>query len=202
MARKPKKDAEHTEEVETKESVAAKVKAQDTENHGQSREKPEKEHEEKSAVESVREQLEGLEEDYNNLNDKYLRLAAEFDNYKKRMDREFQKRIQHANAELIRDTLPILDDMERALRSAEDAGSAEKVKEGLQLVYTNFRNMLERKGVTPIESIGEPFNPELHEAMMVQESGEYDSQTVIQEFERGYRMGEDVLRHAKVVVSK
>lgn len=148
------------------------------------------------------EKFESLKKEYNKLYDKYLRQVAEFENYKKRMSRDLTRRVEFANEELLREVLPIMDDLERTVQATEDDSSEEHLREGLQLVYNNFKNVLKRRGVEPIQSVGEPFDPELHEAVMTQESDEYDSDVVMQEFERGYHLGEKVLRHAKVVVSK
>ncbi|MCF7803010.1 MAG: nucleotide exchange factor GrpE [Candidatus Marinimicrobia bacterium] len=174
----------------------------DTTNDEQEGEVEASEEEELSEEERLEQQLNELQAQYNELNDKYLRIAAEFENYKKRTDREFSRQVQFANEDLFRDVLPILDDLERAVNSTREESSFEKLKEGVMLVYNNFKNLLERRGVEPIDSVGEPFDPELHEAMMVRESDEYDSETVVEEFERGYKLGDKVLRHAKVVVSK
>ncbi|MBD3274741.1 MAG: nucleotide exchange factor GrpE [Candidatus Marinimicrobia bacterium] len=147
-------------------------------------------------------EFEELQKQYDELNQKYLRLAAEFDNYKKRTERDVARRMQFASEELVRDILPILDDLERAMDSTKEESSFEKLRDGVELVYNNFVNILKRRGVQPIQSVGEPFDPEYHEAMMVQDNEEYDSDIVIQEFEKGYKIGDSVLRHAKVVVSK
>ena len=158
--------------------------------------------EEQSLEDQLQQELDELRAQYNDLHDKYLRLGAEFENYKKRTDREFTRRVQFANEDLFREVLPILDDLERAVNSTQEESSFEKLKEGVTLVYHNFKNVLKRRGVERVESVGEPFDPELHEAMMVRESEEHESQIVIEEFEKGYKMGDTVLRHAKVVVSK
>lgn len=147
-------------------------------------------------------EFEALQDEYNQLHEKYLRLAAEFENYQKRTARDVQRRIEFANEELLRDILPLLDDLERTLTAAEDDSSEAQLKEGINLVYNNFLNTLKRRGVEPIKSVGQEFNPELHEAVMMQESDEYDSNQIMNEFERGYQRGDKVLRHAKVVVNK
>ena len=149
-----------------------------------------------------KEEFDELQQQYDELNGKYLRLAAEFDNYKKRTERDVARRMQFASEELVRDILPILDDLERAMDSTKEESSFEKLRDGVELVYNNFVNILKRRGVQPIESVGESFDPEYHEAMMVQDTEKYDSDIVIQEFEKGYKIGDSVLRHAKVVVSK
>ena len=100
-----------------------------------------------------------LQKQHDELNQKYLRLAAEFDNYKKRTERDVARRMQFASEELVRDILPILDDLERAMDSTKEESSFEKLRDGVELVYNNFVNILKRRGVQPIESVGEPFYP-------------------------------------------
>jgi len=158
--------------------------------------------EKEKTSDKAEEEYDELKQEYDTLYEKHLRLAAEFENFKKRMEREFSRRIQFTNEEFLREVLPVLDDLERAVNSTKDSSSFEELKSGVDLVYENFKNVLKRRGVEPIESVGEPFDPELHDAMMVQESDDHDSNVVIDEFERGYRLGDTVLRHAKVVVSK
>ncbi len=184
-----------TEELETPENGSTKTDPESPE---------EVETEEDTATQDAvpAEQLEALQEEYDKLQDKYLRLAAEFENYKKRMNRDLTRRVEFANEELLREFLPIMDDLERTVQAVEDDSGEEHLRKGIELVYNNFKNILKRRGVEPIDSVGEPFDPELHEAVMTMESDEHDSNTVTQEFERGYQLGEKVLRHAKVVVSK
>jgi len=147
-------------------------------------------------------EYEELKQGFDELNEKYLRLAAEFENFKKRTERDHSRRLQFANEEFIREILPIMDDLERAVQSSREDASFERLQEGLEIVYENFKEVLKQRGIEPIESVGEPFNPDYHDAMMTRESEEYESETVIDEFQRGYKMGDKVLRHAKVVVSK
>jgi len=214
MAEKTKKpDNENPEEQSqvVEETVEPEVSTDNTngkpqtsgeESEDEAPEESEKTSEEVSDLEELQQELEDLRERYDELHDKYLRLGAEFDNYKKRTDREFTRQVQFANEELFREVLPILDDLERTIHATKEESSFEQLKEGIELVYNNFKNILRRRGVEPIESVGEEFDPNLHEAMMVQESDDHESKTVIQEFERGYKLGDTVLRHAKVVVSK
>ncbi len=128
--------------------------------------------------------------------DRWKRSAAEFINYKRRAEQERADSQRYANRDLIVALLPVLDDLERALAHvpAEQAGS-EWVK-GVQLVERKFRTILERQGVTPIEAVGQPFDPNLHEAVA-------GSGTVVtQEYQRGYRMHDRVLRPSMVVVGE
>jgi len=206
---KKKVTEEKEEEMFSDENVATEeIKEQESSENGNTEEdllEPEDINSaEEIAVEDMVpvEKFESLEEEYNKLYDKYLRQVAEFENYKKRMNRDLTRRVEFANEELLREVLPIMDDLERTVQATEEDSSEEHLQEGIELVYNNFKNVLKRRGVEPIESVGEPFDPELHEAVMMQESDEYDSDIVMQEFERGYHLGEKVLRHAKVVVSE
>ncbi len=196
MTEKQNVDIEKDNSVEDKD-IHAESEDMPEDTNGENGRKVETE----SASVSV-EEFEELQNQYQELHDKYMRLAAEFDNYKKRTERDVVRRMQFASEELVRDILPILDDLERAMDATREESSFEKLRDGVELVYNNFINILKRRGVQPIESIGEPFDPELHEAMMVQENDEYESDIVMQEFEKGYKIGDSVLRHAKVVVSK
>lgn len=126
--------------------------------------------------------------------DRWKRSAAEFINYKRRTEQERAELVRMANGTLIRDFLPVLDDLERTLANvpADQAGS--KWVEGVELVARKFRTLLERQGVTAIEAVGQPFDPALHEA--VGGSGSH----VAEEYQRGYRFNNRTLRPAIVVV--
>jgi molecular chaperone GrpE len=131
--------------------------------------------------------------------DRYLRLAAEFDNYKKRTAREFGQIIRTANLRLLREVVDIVDNFERALK--DDAGNNEGYRKGVELIYNQLFNLLKKENVKPIESVGKPFDPNHHEAMMQAQSDEYDEGVVCQEIQKGYIIDDVVLRHARVVVS-
>ena len=133
------------------------------------------------------------------LSDRLLRMRAEFDNYRKRILRDTE-RMRHLAAEkLLRDLLPIMDHLELALAHKDDQSGA--LAEGVAMVVRQFHEVLRSHGLEPIAAEGEPFNPEVHEAVMQQSSEDHPSQTVLQEFQRGYRLGPVVLRPTKVVVS-
>lgn len=132
-------------------------------------------------------------------NDKHLRLHAEFDNFRKRTLRENERIRKTAAAGLIRELLPVLDNLERALAHAEsDKGS---LAEGVGMIAQQFSGVLASSGLKPIVAVGEAFDPNVHEALTQQPSEEHAAGVVVQEFERGYLLGDDVLRPAKVVVS-
>ncbi|HEY3578473.1 MAG TPA: nucleotide exchange factor GrpE [Gaiellaceae bacterium] len=132
------------------------------------------------------------------VDDRLLRLAADFENYKKRAARERQEYVQLANERLIAELLPILDDLERALSAAEQHEEAQ-LEEGVRLVHRSLAGLLERHGVKPIETDGQ-FDPHVHEALLSQPS-EAEEGSVIDVVQKGYKLGERVVRPARVVVA-
>lgn len=134
--------------------------------------------------------------------DRFLRLAAEFDNYKKRTAREFEDIIKRANVRLLRELVDIVDNFERALSVEAEDQTHQAYRQGVELIYNQLSGILTKEGVTPIEAVGKPFDPHYHEAVMQAESDEYDEGVVAQEIQKGYRIGDKVLRHSRVVVSR
>jgi molecular chaperone GrpE len=130
--------------------------------------------------------------------DRLLRLAADFENYKKRAARERQEYVQLANERLIAELIPILDDLERALSAAEQHEEGQ-LDEGVRLVHRSLAGLLERHGVRPIETGGK-FDPHVHEALLSQPS-EAEEGSVIDVVQKGYKLGERVVRPARVVVA-
>lgn len=126
--------------------------------------------------------------------DRWKRSVAEFQNYRRRTDGERAEAIRGANSSLLREVLPVLDDLERALANIPPEFAEHKWVEGAQLVERKFRAIMERQGLTPIASVGQPFDPALHEA--IGGSGTH----VEQEFQRGYRLNGRTLRPAMVIV--
>lgn len=154
------------------------------------------------------EKVETLQAERDELNDRVLRKAAEFENYRRRMDREKKRRHEAGMLEVIEPILEVLDDFERSIDAAEelqetqDPQSAyESLKGGVEMVFRKFRDTLETLGVEPIEAEGKPFDEELHEAMMRQPSEDVEPGTVLQEIRKGYRMDDRVIRHSRVVVA-
>ena len=134
--------------------------------------------------------------------DRWLRLAAEFDNYKKRRSREFDALVQSASENLIRELLPVLDSVARALdHRAEGEDDSEGYKQGVAMIMEQFPKVLERRGLSEIEAAGRPFDPNFHEALMQMSSDQHAEGLVMAVVERGYRLGDRVIRPAKVVVS-
>lgn len=132
--------------------------------------------------------------------DQLLHTLADFDNYRKRLAREHERTRKLAAESIIRDLLPVLDNLERAVDHAGAEPGA--LVEGVKMVLGQFRGALERHGLRQIPALNEPFDPHVHEAVMQAESDEVPPDHVAQEFEKGYKLGDFVLRPAKVVVSK
>jgi molecular chaperone GrpE len=135
--------------------------------------------------------------------DRWMRLAAEFENYKKRTAREFQALIKSASEDVIRDLLPILDGVGRALAHREDGQEeTEGYQEGVAMLMEQFPKVLKNRNLKEIETVGQPFDPNIHEALMQMVSDTIQAGHVADVVERGYSLGDKVLRPAKVVVSQ
>lgn len=135
------------------------------------------------------------------LTSRLARAAADYENYRRRMAREKEELAVYANQRLLLQLLPVLDNLDRALAAPQAEGD-EKLRQGVELTARSFRDILAKEGVTPIEATGQPFDPNLHEAVMTVESDEHEDGTVVAEFQRGYRLGDRVIRPSMVQVSK
>lgn len=134
--------------------------------------------------------------------DKFLRLYAEFENYKKRIEREKSELIRFANEDLIKELLPVIDNLESALSQSENMRDIQALKDGVNLTLQQFLKVLKGFGLEQVSAIGEKFNPDRHEAVSVEESDEYDEGTIIKEFRKAYFLKDRLLRPALVSVSK
>jgi len=139
-------------------------------------------------------EIERLREELRREHDLYLRALADFDNFRRRTERDSATAARSGKREIILSLLGVLDGFDRALQHLKDAPSS--VSEGLQALHRQFIGMLQAQGVTPMQTVGEPFNPELHEAIGSVQSNEVESGAVAEEVQRGYRWGNDVLRPA------
>ena len=157
---------------------------------------------EETEVEKLRESIENQNQQIAELNDKYLRQAAEFDNFRRRNAKERMELIQTAGKDVITDLLVVLDDSERAQKQMETTDDVNQIKEGVQLVFSKLRNTLSAKGLKPMETISKDFNPDLHEAITEINAGEEMKGKVVDEVEKGYYLNDKIIRHAKVVVGK
>jgi len=140
-------------------------------------------------------------EENEKLKDQLLRTMAEFDNYKRRTEKEFIENIQSAGKEVIIDILPIIDDFERSLQHA-DPHKVEALLEGINLVYKNLMKVLTKRGLTEIEAVGKEFNPDEHDALMQVDSEKHESGIIVEQHSKGYKLNDKVIRHSQVLVAK
>ncbi len=145
-------------------------------------------------------ELEQAQQEAKDARDAMLRMRAETDNLRKRLQREKQDSVQFANERLIKQLIPIFENLDRALK-AQDT-NVESLKEGVQLTSNQVLALFKKENVEPIQAVGEPFDPSVHEVLSQMESNDHDENTVIEEFSKGYRMNGRVLLPSQVVTSK
>ncbi|HLG54228.1 MAG TPA: nucleotide exchange factor GrpE [Vicinamibacterales bacterium] len=143
--------------------------------------------------------LEDLRRERDSLQDRLLRTAAEFDNYRKRMDRERRDLADYTAADVVTELLPIVDNLERALQAAADD---DPLRKGVELIHKQMLDMLRKRGVKPIDTLGTDFDPNFHQAVIHEESEQHREGEVMQELQRGYLLGDRLLRPAMVKVAK
>jgi len=136
------------------------------------------------------------------LKDKYLRSLADSENARKRIRQQSEESVRIQREALLRDLLPIIDDLERAVDAARGGGNGKPIVEGVEMVLRSMHDFLRNQGVSQLSAIGQAFDPTRHEAIDRVESESHDPNTVVQEFNRGYLIGERVLRPARVTVAK
>ena len=163
---------------------------------------PQKEPIRKKATSKIQEKIKILAKDNQELKDQLLWKIAEFDNYKKRTDRETLQLIQNANEKLILTLLPVLDDLERFFQHIEEQKNIESILEGIQLIYKKLTDILEKEGLESMKTVGENFDPEMHDALMQKEEEGSQSGTIVNEYSKGYLLNGKVIRHAQVIVAK
>ncbi len=155
---------------------------------------------EQERAESPGDRIAALEREVAELRDQKLRSIAELDNMRRRAQQQAADTVRYANENLLRQVLPILDDFERSLESSRDSHAEDGFYQGVEMIERKFRKLLESLGVHRIDTVGKPFDVNLHDAILRQPS-EAPEDTVITEVEPGYMVGDRVLRHAKVIVS-
>ncbi|MDX2173052.1 MAG: nucleotide exchange factor GrpE [Bacteroidota bacterium] len=137
------------------------------------------------------------------LNDKYLRLYSEFDNYRKRTIKEKSDIIKTASEDVLKAILPIIDDFERAIKANEKVEDISAVKEGISLIYNKLKHITQQKGLVALDSIGQTFDADLMEAIThIPAQDESQKNKVIDEAEKGYKLGDKVIRFAKVIIAQ
>ena len=195
-AKKPVSEPEEGEEKK-------EIEEQEVVNEGQ----PERERGRKNRnarkLDALHQENEKLAQEKAEIHDKYIRLYSEFDNYRRRTQKEKLDIIKNASERIIVGLLPVLDDMERALKfeAAEQEGPSDSEQEGISLIYQKMMNYLNQQGLEEIHAIGEPFDVDLHEAVTTMPAPtEDDKGRVLDEVQKGYRLNEKVIRFAKVVI--
>lgn len=154
-----------------------------------------------TAEESLLEAKERLTNELQEINDKYVRLYAEFENYKKRVNKDKEELIKYSNENLLYELLPVIDNLEMALKHASNNISSGLVQ-GVEITLKELQKTLEKFGLIPIDADGKPFDPLIHHAMMQVERNDIGEKTVVEELRKGYKLKDKVLRPALVVVSK
>jgi molecular chaperone GrpE len=153
-------------------------------------------------TDDLQSQIDALTRDKAALYDQLLRRAAEFENFRRRIERERSDAYQRARVEVLVEFLPVVDNFERALSSLENSGGdAEALRHGVELIHKQFKDALTKFGLEPVEAIGQTFDPHLHEAVTIEPTDKHKENTVIEEFQRGYKIGDKLLRPAKVKVA-
>jgi len=142
-----------------------------------------------------------LKQDLENLNNQYLRLAADFENYRKRQAQEREALLKYGAEECMKKVIEVVDNFDRALAMVEKIDNIDKMKETFLVLNKQLTESLSKLGLEQIKSVGETFDPNLHEAVMQTQTEEYPEDTVIQEMQKGYKLGDKVLRPAMVAVA-
>ena len=153
-------------------------------------------------LQKAEEKINELEVQIKEWQDKFLRKAAEFENYKRRSENDQFNLINYAAESFIIKLLPVVDDFERSLKHIDDENNTDSVKEGIKLMYDKFIKILDEQGVKKMKSKGEPFNVDYHDALMQKKDISVPPHTVLEEIEPGYIYRDRVIRHAKVIVSE
>jgi molecular chaperone GrpE len=148
------------------------------------------------------EKLGELEKELESYKDQYLRKAAEFENYKRRTESEISNVYRYANENLIYELLPVLDDFDRIAKTWDENHDLESFKKGIEMVHDKFKGILEKQGLKKMEAEGNPFDVNLHDAMLQVPAKDIEPNTVTEVIENGFFLKDKVLRHAKVIVSK
>ncbi|MGH8014327.1 MAG: nucleotide exchange factor GrpE [Candidatus Binataceae bacterium] len=153
-------------------------------------------------VEDLSAQLAEKEKELTEFRDKYLRMLAESENVRKRTRQQSEETVRIQRENLLRELLPIVDNLERAVDAARGGGNGKPIVEGVEMVLRSLLDFLRSQGVTPVEAVGQPFDPQHHEAVEHEPSEEHPPNTVVREFHRGYQIGDRTLRPARVSVAK
>jgi molecular chaperone GrpE len=198
MSKKEKKEASHQTDSDKgqKENLIGTI--------GQELRTPieEDRKEKEKGIEGLKKRLEETEKEGKDHYERLLRVAADFENYKKRAAKEKEEWMKFANEDLLKAILPFIDNLERAVDHAEKVKDTGVMIEGVRLTLQHLLQVLNKFGVSPIESIGKPFDPTFHEAMLMVETDQHEPNQVVEEFQKGYLLNDRLLRPATVSVSR
>lgn len=142
-----------------------------------------------------------LRNELKNANDRYLRLMAEFDNYKKRTGREYERMVKSANEKLMLELIDVRENFERALLHGEKSTEYQHFFDGIKLIFVKFDSVLSGNDLTPFAEVGDEFDPQIHDALMKTPHDEIAEDHITEIYEKGYRLKERVIKHARVIVS-
>ncbi|WP_058301941.1 nucleotide exchange factor GrpE [Gorillibacterium timonense] len=156
---------------------------------------------EETVVGDAADQVARLEKELQESLERSLRAQADFDNFRRRTRQEKEEFAKYASSKVIGSLLPVVDNFERALDSSRETRDFDALLKGLEMTFRQLEQLLSQEGVTKMETVGQPFNPELHQAVMQVESDEYEEGTVVEEVMKGYTLGDKILRPAMVKVS-
>ena len=188
-----------TNKGEEKNTMTEEIKEQDTEIVEETQqESPVEENQQEEAVVS---ETDKLKADFDNLNNQYLRLAADFDNYRKRQEQEREALLKYGKQECMKKIIEVVDNFDRAVQSVEKIDNVEKMKETFFVLNKQLIDSLTKLGLEHIECVGQKFDPNLHEAVMQTPTDEYEEDTIINELQKGYKLGDKVLRPSMVSVA-
>ncbi|WP_246281069.1 nucleotide exchange factor GrpE [Saccharibacillus qingshengii] len=153
------------------------------------------------SVEELQERVQALTAQSEEYMQRLARSQADFDNFRKRTIREKEELGKYASSKLISELVPVIDNFSRALDTTPEGENAESFVKGVKMIYRQFENVLQAEGLTAMETVGQPFNPEFHQAVMTVESDEFEEGIVVEELQKGYMLKDKVLRPAMVKVS-
>ena len=153
-------------------------------------------------TEELQAQIEQLRQEKDEMFSKFQRVAADYDNYQKRVPKQIADSVRYEKEKIIKSILPMLDSFEHTLAGAESAENFEVLLKGIRIVYNQACEILKSYDVEKIDALGEKFDPSLHQAMIRKQDAEYEDDVVIEEFQKGYKLGDRVIRPSRVIVNK
>lgn len=192
-----------SEDKNKQEVVAEKdSKTKDVVENGKKKKQTTAKSKENKKIKTLEARVEEISAERDQLKDQILRKMAEFENYKRRTEKEFLAHLENANEGLITELLPVIDDFERSITHAKKEQSGGSLLEGVELIYKNMLDVLSKKGLKVMDVIGKEFDAEMHQALVQVESEEVESGHITDQHLKGYTLNDKVIRHAQVLVAK